>query len=300
MSVIPHCEQTCTQSCATPCGGIGAATERFQREAVRGVCDTGHYRCRFFSWGDGPPLLFLHGLADSSEAFIPAIALLSRFFRCIAYELPTGADDGADLRHYRHAHLVEDVWSLLDHLGVRQSYVFASSFGTTVALSALAAGPQRLLRAVLQAPPAPKTLTGTERLGAWLMSHWPGSMSSLPLRKRLLYRLHHAPFTGRAPAAWERFLSVTGAVPVRAVGRRARLLHRLDPRPLLAEVRQPVLLVCGDRESAAQRESAAALLRMLPGAGMVLLEGCGHLPSFSHPDTLAEVVRFFLTPSPPP
>src|SRR6266849_3571052 len=77
MSDIPSCGQTCTHSCSTPCGGIGEALDRFNREAVRGVCDTGRYRCRHFTWGDGPPLLFIHGLTDSSQAFLPTLAHLS-------------------------------------------------------------------------------------------------------------------------------------------------------------------------------------------------------------------------------
>src|SRR5947208_3117129 len=105
----PHsCEQTCTQSCSAPCGAHGPpgrlslaeAFGRFEREATRGVCDTGRYRCRYFSWGEGPPLLFLHGLADSSQTFVLPAALLASSFRCIAYDLPSGADDGASLRRY--------------------------------------------------------------------------------------------------------------------------------------------------------------------------------------------------------
>ena len=39
------------------------------------------------------------------------------------------------------------------------------------------------------------------------------------------------------------------------------------------------------------------MLRGLRGAGLFLLEGCGHFPGLTHPEMLAEVVRFFLTPA---
>jgi pimeloyl-ACP methyl ester carboxylesterase len=304
MSDIPPCGQVCTQSCTTPCTThaeaerltLGAALERCEREAVRGVCDTGHYRCRYLAWGDGPPLLFLHGLADSSQAFVLPSALLARSFRCIAYDLPTGRDDGANLRRYTHADLVADLWSLLDHLGVRQSYVFGSSLGAAVALAALRERPERLPRAVLHAPLVCKPLRWTERVSAWLMSHWPGSMASLPFRTRLLHELHRAPFAGQPPEVWDFFHAYSGAIPIRAVGRQARLLHRLDLRPLLGDVRQPVLLLAGDLDPVVRREDLEELLRRLPGAGLFLLEGCGHFPGLTHPEMLAEVVRFFLTP----
>jgi len=244
------CGQVCTQSCSAPCAAhpqaerltLGAVQERFQREAVRGVCDTGRYRCRYYTWGEGPPLLFLHGLADTSAAFVHPAALLARSFRCIAYDLPAGGADGACLRRYRHADLVADLWSLLDHLGVRQSYVCASSLGAAVALAALHERPERLPRAILHAPLVHKPLRRAERLFAWLMSHWPGSLAALPFRKRLLDELHRAPFEGRPPEVWDYFLAYSGAVPIRALGWQARLLHRLDLRPLLGTIRPPVLL----------------------------------------------------------
>jgi pimeloyl-ACP methyl ester carboxylesterase len=40
------------------------------------------------------------------------------------------------------------------------------------------------------------------------------------------------------------------------------------------------------------------LLHGLPNAGRVILEGCGHVPSYTHPEAVAEVVRQFLTPAP--
>lgn len=302
MNDTAPCGQVCTQSCTTPCTAhveaerlpLGPTLERFGREAVRGVCDTG--RCRYFTWGDGPPLVFLHGLADSSQAFVLPCALLSRSFRCIAYDLPTGAGDGARLRRYTHADLVADLWALLDHLGVRQSYVFGSSLGAAVALAALRERPERLPRAVLHAPLVHKPLRRAERLFAWLMSHWPGSMASLPFRTKLLHELHRAPFAGQPAEVWEHYLAYSGALPIRAVGRQARLLHRLDLRPLLGDIRQPVLLLAGDQDPVVRQEDLEEVLRGLPGAGLFLLEGCGHFPGLTHPEMLAEMVRFFLTP----
>jgi pimeloyl-ACP methyl ester carboxylesterase len=304
MNVTHPCEQTCTLSCSAPCGlhapgerfSLAGVLDRFAREATQRVCDTGHYRCRYFTWGEGPPLLFVPGLLDSSRSFVLPAALLSRSFRCIGYDLPSGCEDGANLRRLTHTDLVHDLSAVLDHAGARQSYLFGSGFGTTVALAALRAAPERLPRAVLNAPVVHKPLSRTERLIAWLLRRWPGSLASLPLWRRLMQRLHHPSFAALPPEWWEDFLGSTGTLPARALGHRARLLHRLDLRDQLAEVRQPVLLVCGDRDPLVRREEVEALLRVMPSAGLVILEGCGHLPMRTHPELLAEVVHFFLTP----
>src|SRR5947209_18015264 len=101
---------------------LAEAQHRFAREATRGVCDTGRYRCRYAVWGQGPPLLFVPGLSDRGNVFVMLTALLSRDFRCITYDLPVGAGDGARLHRITHAALVADALTLLEHLHIGQSY----------------------------------------------------------------------------------------------------------------------------------------------------------------------------------
>src|SRR5437868_12322301 len=129
---------------------LAEVLEQHRTQARPGTCDTGRYRCPYYVWGEGPPLVFVPGMADDSLSFLVPIALLSGHFRCVAYDLPSGCGDGARLARYRHADFVADLFALLDHVGAGQSYVFGATFGSTIALAALHARPQRLPRAVLQ------------------------------------------------------------------------------------------------------------------------------------------------------
>jgi pimeloyl-ACP methyl ester carboxylesterase len=301
----PHpCGQPCGLPCADACAlqtpaapiVLEEALERFGREAVRGTCDTGRYRMPYYSWGAGPPLVFIHGVSDSSRSFVLPIARLSAHFRCVAYDLPAGKSDGARLRDFTHADLVRDFWALLDHLGLRQSYAFGSSFGSTVALAALHERPERLPRAALQGGLAYRPLRPRERLLARLARWLPGPMGRVPFRRQLLSASTYADFAGRPEAVWRYFLATCGAPPVRAFANQVLMLERLDLRPLLPHIRQPVLLVCGERDRVVPPAYTEVLLKGLPSAGRVLIEGCGHVPSYTHPEALAEVVRRFLTP----
>src|SRR5690348_16542833 len=91
---------------------------RFAREATTGTCDTGRYDCRYFVWGQGPPLLMIPGMADDSQSFLQLASELASSFRCIAYDLPAGRHDRARLRRYTHEGLVADAFALLDHLHI--------------------------------------------------------------------------------------------------------------------------------------------------------------------------------------
>lgn len=284
---------------ATAPAALAETLARFEREAVRGVCDTGRYRCPYFSWGQGPPLLLIHGIADDARSFVQLAAGLTAHFRCIAYDLPTGIGDGARLSRYTHRDLVADAFALLDHLGCRRSYVFGSSFGSTIALEALRTRPERLPRAVLQGGFARRQLTWAEYLLIRLMRHWPGQVGALPLRRAALRRANARAFAAVPADVWDYFFERSNGQPVAAVAQRAMLIHRLDLRPVLAEIRQPVLLVCGDHDAVVDRSCDDVLAAGLPNAARVELVNCGHNPLFSHPEVLAEVVRRFLTPPAP-
>jgi pimeloyl-ACP methyl ester carboxylesterase len=275
---------------------LGEVLARFEREAQRGLCDTGRYGMPYYVWGSGPPLVFIHGVGDSSRSFLLPIARLSAWFRCIAYDLPSGHGDGARLGRYRHEHLVEDLQALLDHLALPRAYVLGASFGSTIALRALAQLTERLPRAVLQGGLAHRPLRRGERWVAWLARLLPGPARRIPRREKILELVHRETFAGQPEEVWRAFVDWTGQNRLSALGHQARWLHGVDLHAELARIHQPVLLVWGDRDRVVPFGHAEMLRVGLPSAGLAVLEGAGHVPSYTHPDALAEVVRRFLTP----
>lgn len=294
----PDCAEHCSlaaycaerNQCAAPPSPLTLteALARFEREGEHGVCDTGRYRAAWWSWGEGPPIVFIHGVAGTSRSFVLPAALLAPRFRCIAYDLPTGRTT--------HADLVADLFALLDHLGLTRAYVFGASFGATVALAALAARPERLPRAVLQSGFARRPLRLTERWAARVGRWLPGTLAQVPGWRGALRRTHAGPFADRPPQRWPFFESQVSAARTRSAARLALLTDRLDLRSLLSLVRQPVLLIDGDADTLVDRTCGEELAAGLPNARRVELVGCGHLPAYTHPEPLAALVCDFLTP----
>jgi pimeloyl-ACP methyl ester carboxylesterase len=276
---------------------VQEALSRFEREAQRGVCDTGRYRCFYSTWGKGPPLVFVPGMGNNGRSFLLLAAHLAAHFRCIAYDYPTGRGDGARLQRYSHADLVADVFALLDHLNVNQSYILGCSFGSTIAVAAMHQQPKRLPRAILQGGFARRPLAPAERLAARLGRVWPGKLARFPLYQRVFRHNHFAPFADRPEEFWRHCVEHIGKHTTRVSARYALLLHKTDVRPLLPEIRQPVLLVTGDRDPLVRQPCTDELLQGLPNAGHIEIEGCGHMPLFSHPGELARIVCRFLTPA---
>src|SRR5581483_4862900 len=217
---------------------LAEARDRFEREATRGVCDTGRYRCRYAVWGEGPPLLFVPGLSDRGNVFVMLAALLSRHFRCVLYDLPVGGADRARLHRTTHDGLVADALALLDQMGARQAYLYGASFGSTVVLRLLHDQPARFPRAVLQGGFARRPLARAEWLLARAARHWGGTIGRLPLYRAVQRHAHFGPFAARPAELWNYYLD--NDRPIAAVAAHALLLHRTDLRPALGAIRQPV------------------------------------------------------------
>jgi pimeloyl-ACP methyl ester carboxylesterase len=243
-------------------------------------------------------LLFVPGVAASGQSFILTIARLAAQFRCIAYDLPTGRGDRARLGRTTHADLVADVFALLDHFGISRAYLFGSSFGSTIALAAMHARPERFPRAVLQGGFVWRPLARAERTLARVARYWPGTMRFVPFRAKAMRLAHHRPFANKPPEIWDYFLRYTGSVPIATLAHHVLLLHDTDLRPILPSICQPVLMVCGDRDPLVRPVHEEFLLNGLPNVRRLELENCGHFPYLTHAEVLAEVVRQFLTPPP--
>jgi pimeloyl-ACP methyl ester carboxylesterase len=113
-----------------------------------------HYEVR----GDGPPLLFAHGLMGSI-ANGPLMGdpsdLLSGAFRVINYDArghgeSTHTDDPLD---YTWGALAGDMYALLCHLGINKSFVGGGSMGAGTSLVFQRLHPEMVEKLVLLAPP---------------------------------------------------------------------------------------------------------------------------------------------------
>jgi pimeloyl-ACP methyl ester carboxylesterase len=271
---------------------------QWQDEAQRGELVTKRYCCRYFVWGEGPPLVFIPGLSSDALSFVMPMARLKRDFCCIAYDLPTGVDDGARLATYRHNDLRDDLLALIDHLNIRQTNLLGYSFGSTIALAALAQVPERFARTILMGGFARRTIAPAEKFLAHWARYWHGPLGNFRPLEALIRRNHYAPFAGRPEENWRFFVEQNAAPAWRTLAHRALLMHQTDLRPLLPRIEAPVLLVYGDGDPLVHRQVQEELQRGLANVPRAEIEECGHQPQLTHPEVLSELIEQFLVGEP--
>jgi pimeloyl-ACP methyl ester carboxylesterase len=272
-----------------------AAWRAFQGQAEHRTLDTGRYRMRYFTWGSGPPIVFIHGMADAARAFIMVMHPLVANHTCIAYELPNGHTDGCRLVRYTLADYTADLLALLDHLTLPRVTVLGSSFGSPITLASLAATPQRFTHGIIQNGFAYRPLNPAQRILAHLARFWPGWFGDWPeIFRAVMWQVDRPTLSILSREVEQFYLSNGGRTPLSASALRSITIDQTDLRPALPGFRMPMLLLTSDRDTLVPPVCWEEMLRLLPDVRRVNFPNAGHHPHYSHPAPMAEAIAAFL------
>ncbi|MDF2117025.1 alpha/beta hydrolase [Roseiarcaceae bacterium H3SJ34-1] len=219
--------------------------------------------------GDGPPLLFLHGM-DGLEAAAGLVDRLAETFTVYApshpgfgaSDLPPGITTADDLGYF--------YLDLLDHLHLDAVTLVGLSLGGWIALEMLVKEPRRISRTVLGAPLG--LSTGDRRtqrvVDIFMLSaaEVEQKMQTSPLPPRVDPAAQPVEVLERA-AHNRAALSLFGWSPY---------LHNPKLRQRLHRARLPALILWGDADAIVPCDYAQEITAALPDATLQVLPGCGH------------------------
>ncbi|WP_314177260.1 alpha/beta fold hydrolase [Streptomyces winkii] len=263
-------------------------------------------------WGrlgpaDGPPVVLLHGTPWSSYTWRGMARALAQRFRVHVWDMPgygTSAKyEGQDVSLAAQGLIFAELlrhWGLSDGAGPRPA-VLAHDFGGCVALRAhLLHGAQyerlALVDAVALAPwgsPSYRLLGGHAEvfgqlppaLHEALVRAYVGSASARDLPERVLDGLV-APWLGAAGQ---------GAFYRQIRQNDQRFTDEIEGR--YGEIELPVLVCWGTADTWIPVDRAHRLAGLIPGAGLRLVEGAGHLVQEDAPAQLAAALVDFVGPA---
>jgi pimeloyl-ACP methyl ester carboxylesterase len=254
-----------------------------------------HYRDE----GAGAPLLLLHGLTASLFSWDRCAEILSGKLRVLRLDLPGhGLTGPHPAGRYGWADMASLTTRFLDELGVERASVAGSSLGGAVAWQLAARFPERVDRLVLLAPigyPMPGKLPWPLRLLAHPVLG--PALSRFTPRREFMKRLaatYGDPALIDARDADRQFRLFRRAGNRAALGAFLRGGPIPDPRPLLAKITAPTLLLWGSRDTVAPPAVAERFARDIPGAEVRVIEGAGHAPMTELPEETAAAILAFL------
>lgn len=89
-------------------------------------------------------------------------------------------------------------------------------------------------------------------------------------------------------------LFIRGIPDLNALEAGLDILRDTDLRSALPEVRQPTLVLAGERDTLIPHQAAQYLASQIPAGRLAMIKGAAHAPFLSHPDEFVKLLREFL------
>jgi pimeloyl-ACP methyl ester carboxylesterase len=257
--------------------------------------------------GQGEPVLvLLHGFGASLFSWHEVMGPLAEGATVLAYDRPAfglterpmpGEWEGPS--PYGAEAQVALLIGLLDELGVDKAVLVGNSAGGTVAMLAALTYPERIESLVLVSP----ALGGGGRTPGWArpLLRTPQARHVAPLLVRAIREwgletireAWHDP--SRIPA--ETYEGYTRPLQAenwdRALWEYTAASQPLGLEERLDEFQVSVLVITGDDDRIVPTEGSIRLAGALPGAELVVLEDCGHVPHEECPEAFLEAMAGF-------
>jgi pimeloyl-ACP methyl ester carboxylesterase len=248
-----------------------------------------------FTSGEGPPLVLVHGALGDHTRWSAMLPYLEPHFAVHAMDR-RGRGASGDHTDYDFGREVDDVAAVVDAVAEAAGAevdVLGSSVGGTFALQA-ASLTSNIRRLVLFEPPGREVM---DRLPAHVVGRLDELMAAddregvLDLAYRVIAGMSEAEVEHlRGLPEWPQRLAAAHTVPREL---RTPPERMFDPGQA-ATVTTPTLVLLGDQTPEAYLRSAEAVVRAVPDARLVLLEGQNHGAEMFAPEIVAEAVLAFL------
>jgi len=257
----------------------------------RDVTVDGHrvHRYRLSGTGSGPPVVLLHGLGSSANAFSRVVFQLQKHFRAVwAIDLP--GNGFSPLPDSGPAPLETHVRLLLRFFAeqIREPvFLVGNSLGGAMSMYAASEAPEAVRALGLISPAGARVEPA--RLASLKRSF---EMMSTADARRMTRRLFH-----RAPLAYELFAGqlkvLYGSAAVRGVLMEVKETDFIEPERL-SKLSMPTMLVWGQSEKLLPYEGIHYFRANLPAHAEVHeVSGFGHIPQMERPAELVELILGF-------
>ncbi len=252
------------------------------------------HRTYYEQHGDGPYLLFVHGLGGTSSIWFAQAEALGSQFRTTAYDWPGSGCSASGAEEYSVESLAKHASSLCRQLGISKAGVVAHSMGAAVAITLAAREPGLVAALALLGPVTKLGAAGvdaiTKRAAAVRERGMEAVIDAIPIGAL-------APKTrNENPAVHALFRASLLANDPESYARDCGALVRADADVPASRVRAPTLLIGGSSDPTAPAASLQALASRLADAETVEIPDAGHAMQLDQPQLVsAALERFFET-----
>ena len=232
---------------------------------------------------NGRPVIFLHGITDSSVSFSRVLPLLDKSFRVFSLDQRGHGDSDRPESGYEMKDFASDVAAFMDAKGISKAVIVGHSMGSFVAMQAALDHPQRVERLVLIGTAATAN-TETAREMQKIINELKDPVSVDFARNFVI--------DTSSPTVAKEFVDELTAETLKPPARvwRSALAGALarDFTPDLGRLKMPVTIFWGANEVLFLREDQNVLTSRIAGSKLIVYPDAGHAPHWEYPARFAK------------
>jgi pimeloyl-ACP methyl ester carboxylesterase len=271
------------------------------REHLRSVEIEGA-RVNYVEVGEGPAIVFVHGLAGCWQNWLENIPHFARSHRVLALDLPgfgTSPVPPWEISIPRYAELLNGFCRLLD---VHSCVLVGNSMGGFISAEVSISEPDWVQKVVLvsaagitharmRKEPAEMAARMAAASAPLAFRFRESSLRRPRLRRAAFSGVFHAPHRLRPELLWEQHNGASNAPGFLPA---VRALTGYDFTAELERVRDPTLIVWGRNDRIVSARDAHGYARHLANSRVVIFDRCGHCPQLERPVRFNRLVEQFL------
>jgi len=249
----------------------------------------------------GAPLLLIHGWGMHGGTWKSVAERLAQHFNVYAVDLP-GHGHSARERESNRDFTLDAIVDQLAEQFTGPLTVCGWSLGGQVALRWALRHPQQVERLVMVAstPCFIRLDDWRYALSVGILEEFAASLQhhyALTLKRFLSLQLRGCEQEREVLAILRDGLFSRGEPLLSALQSGLEILRDSDQRGDLPEVRQPTLVLAGERDTLIPHQAAQYLASQIRGARLAMIKGAAHAPFLSHPDEFIKHLMDFLEDS---
>lgn len=244
------------------------------------------------SGGDGPAIVFSHGLLMDHEMFGPQLHAFRHHYRCITWdERGHGQTAGDHIEPFSYYDSADDLAALLAHLDIKQAVLAGMSQGGYLSLRCALTHPE-IVRALIlidtQAQTEDPAKTGgyKQMVDTWAQQ---GLLDQIADTIEQIILGPAWPGSAVWKAKWR------GMKPHNLLACFQTLVSRDDISDRLGQIKVPALAIHGEADMAITLDRAQDMAQRLPNAKLVIVPGAGHAANLTHPEPVNAAIESFLS-----
>jgi pimeloyl-ACP methyl ester carboxylesterase len=235
------------------------------------------------SFGTGPRTLVAHGgWVGNWELWQQPFELLSDRCRCVSYDHRGSGESQVPIADITPQGLVDDLFGVMDQLGIDRCVLAGESLGAVVALQAAHRHPDRFEGLVLVDGPPGLVADSVQPLIDGALHDWPATV------QRFIDDCIPEPDSEHI-RKWGRDILLRSTGPA-AAQMFSCYLEGPEPWVPLEEIQVPTLIIHGSADVIVPVGVGEWMASAIPGATFVRLEGAGHVPTMTRPQDVVNAI----------